>query len=141
MQVLSISTKRRVIKILLVGFIFIAVILAYNLIVNRKTNIKFSELTNLTYSDAQKEIRENSNSSVIAKFDNRLVEAVATGIAPGKGVGMNPRFVNIGNTPGAVYRGPEGEWYLLGKFKLLDYKQGQWVDKGEVYNERYTYKP
>ncbi len=108
---------------------------------NRGKDVEFDRIAGMTYEDAMAEIRSRGGVTTSAVFDGKPVGAQATGLGPGEAIGMNPRFSNVGDTLGAIYRAEDGEWFLLGKFKVLDYVDGQWRELGVVENGRFTYQP
>ena len=119
----------------------VTAILVYAVRINRGENVEFDRIASMSYEDAMAEIRAHSGGTTSAVFDGKPVWGWATGVAPGNGMGMNPRFFNAGDTPGAVYCAEDGKWFLLGKFKVLDYADGQWRELGVVENGRFTYHP
>ena len=50
---------------------------------------------------------------------------------------MEPRFVNIGNSRGIIYRVSDDwtQWYVFGKFRVLYHKNGEWHEYGIYENE------
>ena len=113
--------------------------LLYAYLVNRVASVEFSRVAGMKYEDALAEIRRHRGSATFATFDKKPVEAIAVGLPPGQGCGMNPRFFNVGDTRAAIYRGKGGEWFVLGKFKVLEYANGQWREIAIIQNQRFTY--
>ena len=135
------AAKHRALAIILIVIIFVACsVLFYSYLLNRKSNVVFGDVASMSYQDAMRKIRENSKSSVSAIFDNKPVSAVSTGLSPGKATGLNPRFFNIGDTPASIYRDENGDWYVIGKLRVLDYSNGQWQENCIVENQRFIYK-
>ena len=87
------------------------------------------------------EIANHSGSRVYAIFDNQPATAVATGIKPGEGTGIDPHFRNIGKSRGAVYSTENSDWYLIGRFKVQYYRNGEWFEYGTFENTKFTYEP
>ena len=102
--------------------------------------LSFDRLAALPQGEAARELSERG-SGTTAYFDGERADAQGSGIPPGVGVGMEPRFFNIGDGPGALYRGAHGTWYVLGRFRVLEYADGEWQTLSVVENQRYTYSP
>lgn len=119
----------------------VAAALIYQQFQYRSTNIEFTKIEKLSYTEAMKEIRRHGGTNMHAMIDGKYAGAVATGLPPGEGHGINPRFVNLGPERAAVYWCSDTEWLIIGNFKVLDYVDGKWQELGFAKTQLYTYRP
>lgn len=125
----------------IVVFVAVAVaIVIVAVVLNRQTSVEFDRVAAMKYDDAMAEIHKRSKSYVYVIFDDKRAAAICTGLEPGDGVGMGPRFVNVGTGRAAVYRGPGNEWFVLGRVQVLDYVNGRWKVNCVVENERFEHR-
>lgn len=108
---------------------------------NRQTSVEFDRVAAMKYEEALAQIEKQSKTPISGVFDGKRVVAKTIALQPGKGIGINPRFRNIGKTPAAIYRGPDGEWFILGKLEVLDYVNGRWRVNRTVENQKFRYQP
>jgi len=121
-----------------------AAVMLYVRQLDKKANLEFDKLAAMKYEDALAEVRKNTKGAS-GTLNGRPITPYIDNLQPGKGIGFNPRFLNIGKSPAIIFyrkgdRRGDGDYYVLGKVLVREYVGRRWRDVTTAENEYLSYQ-